>query len=379
MQLHRWPVQPCPPVVQDVIPDWPVWPEAEEANLKWDAQELQAYADPALGSEHTLEASCQAPVALHSWGNAFRPCPCGCRSKPFSLEGMKAQGLKGIGVPSQAQPGMRFLHPLEAGLLNSLPLTFRYSVQPRAALCLVGQLTAPLQAVWICASVAQTVAPCFGFSPPDPAQELSRFTSLLLQQRKDFWLLPSMLSGGVLALCDANGPRTEVASGPVTAGQLASAEAALLPPGFKVQVSLHGRVLPRTARLVFAPDGPEYQLSVQRKAAALDSDCLQATLGPIFLKNTDCSSAGRRARILLGVQRYPAQLRYHILLRPYTRPPLQTLPCGTALNFGSTHRSHLTAFAWCRLVPRTPFCNFLVRISSSHYLTNLFFPRALGF
>ena len=325
MQLHRWPVQPCPPVVQDVIPDWPVWPEAEEANLKWDAQELQAFADPALGSEHTLEASCQAPVALHSWGNAFRPCPCGCRSKPFSIEGMKAQGLKGIGVPSQAQPGMRFLHPLEAGLLNSLPLTFRYSVQPRAALCLVGQLTAPLQAVWICASVAQTVAPCFGSSPPDPAQELSRFTGLLLQQRKDFWLLPSMLFGGVLALCDANGPRTEVASGPVTAGQLASAEAALLPPGFKVQVSLHGRVLPRTARLVFAPDGPEYQLSVQRKAAALDSDCLRATLGPIFLKNTDCSSAGPSRPDLVGCTALP---------RPAPLPhPLEALRTATASDF----------------------------------------------
>ncbi|CAE7466734.1 unnamed protein product [Symbiodinium sp. CCMP2592] len=216
-QFGSWPVHSPSIVVQDVVPEWPVWPADEEVR--------------------TLTASGQAPAALHSWGNALRPCP---------------------------------------WFLNTLPPTFKLPVEPRAALCLIGQLTAPLQAVWVWASVTQATAPCFGLLPTDPALEIHRFKSLLLQQRQDFWLLPSMVSGGQLSLCDASGMRTEAATGPVTVRQLACAEATLLPPGFKVQISLHGRVLPRSARLAFAPAGPVYQLNVLKKAAALAGDTPRA-------------------------------------------------------------------------------------------------------
>ena len=89
-----------------------------------------------------------------------------------------------------------------------------------------------------------------------------------------------MLQGGLLSLRDDNGLRIESTPGPVRVQQLISAEAALQPPGFKVQVLLNGRVLPRSAKLSFAPHGPVYQLRLQRKAAALDFGSLPGPAGP---------------------------------------------------------------------------------------------------
>ncbi|CAE7194447.1 DHX57, partial [Symbiodinium microadriaticum] len=349
LQLQRWPALSPPLSVHDVIPEWPVWPAVDEADLKWSVQEVDAYNDPTLGSDsRVLAASGQAPVALHSWGNALRPCPCGCRSKPFSIEGLRAQGLKGIGVPSQNHTGMRFLHPQEAGFLNSLPPSIVYTVPPRAALCLVGQLTAPLQAVWVYATVLQTVAPCFGGTVTDPATELSRFKSQLLQQRQDHWLLPSMLSGGTLSLRDAAGLRTEAASGPVTVQQLICAETALLPPGFKLKVLLQGRTLPKSAKLAFAPHGPVYQLQVQRKTAASDHCCLPVTVAPAGSSGSTSYSAGLLPAHppALPVPDCPAPLSH----------PLEALRTATATDFAMWYGIHLwtgSSFAshGFRLVP----------------------------
>ena len=57
LQLHRWPVQSPPLAVQDIIPEWPVWPTMEEADLLWDPKEQQAFADPAFGPEPRILAA----------------------------------------------------------------------------------------------------------------------------------------------------------------------------------------------------------------------------------------------------------------------------------------------------------------------------------
>ena len=269
-QLRPWPALATPTKVQDVIPEWPAWPKAIEAALLWDAKERETIEDPAFASaSHVLVASDPAPPALHSWGCTFRPCPCGCRPYAISQACLKPEH-RGPGVPSTVVDGLRYLHPAEVGLLNSLPPLFHHHPDPRTALCLVGQLAAPLQALWIWAQVFSSIPPCFRLKPIDPLTELDKFKQLLLQQRQDHWLLPSMCAAGQLSLQDAHGQRYERASGPVTAGQLICAETAFLPPGFKVHVSVNGRVLPRSAHLAFQPEGPTYHLHVQRKAAALD-------------------------------------------------------------------------------------------------------------
>ena len=272
--------------VQDVIPVWPTWPTPVEAALLWDAKEQEAFAN--LSQEtRVLVASDQAPAALHCWGCALRPCPCGCRPKALSLNSLTKCGSSGASVPSGAFEGLRFLHPAEAGLLNTLLPSFNHHPDPRAALCLVGQLAAPLQALWIWSQVLSAAGPCFGLPLICPEAELRRYKQLLVQQRQDTWLLPSMCAGGQLSVQDVHGTRIETASGPLTAGQLLCAEAAFLPPGFKLQLLVGDRVLPRFAKLSFLPDGPTYQIQVKRKAAALEC----AATPPPSGADTSCGGA----------------------------------------------------------------------------------------
>ncbi|CAE7246184.1 unnamed protein product [Symbiodinium necroappetens] len=250
--------------VQDVIPVWPTWPTPVEAALLWDAKEQEAFAN--LSQEtRVLVASDQA----------------------LSLNSLTKCGSSGASVPSGAFEGLRFLHPAEAGLLNTLLPSFNHHPDPRAALCLVGQLAAPLQALWIWSQVLSAAGPCFGLPLICPEAELRRYKQLLVQQRQDTWLLPSMCAGGQLSVQDVHGTRIETASGPLTAGQLLCAEAAFLPPGFKLQLLVGDRVLPRFAKLSFLPDGPTYQIQVMRKAAALEC----AATPPPSGADTSCGGA----------------------------------------------------------------------------------------
>ncbi|CAE7670476.1 unnamed protein product [Symbiodinium sp. CCMP2592] len=243
LQLCSWPVLRPALTVQDVIPEWPVWPKATETALQWDSKEIEIIGEPKPDLEPLLLAATDpAPTALHSWGSAFRPCPCGCRPSALSQHSLCKSHFRGPGVPSGVVEGIRYLHPAEA--------------------------------LWVWAHVLSSTAPCFGAGPLDPLAELGKFKTLLLQQRQDNWLLPTMCNEGQLLLQDEQGQRLERAVGPITAGQLICAETALLPPGFKVQVLDNGRVLQRSAKLAFQPAGPSYYLLVQKKAAALDQQSL---------------------------------------------------------------------------------------------------------
>ena len=85
LQLSSWPLLPELRKVGDVTPVWPQWADEIEQALRWDDAEQQAFSDPDLGPTHrTLALTQQSPPALHSWGNVFRPCPCGCRPQPFA-------------------------------------------------------------------------------------------------------------------------------------------------------------------------------------------------------------------------------------------------------------------------------------------------------
>ena len=92
---------------------------------------------------------------------------------------------------------MRFPHPAEVGLLNTLPPRYHHLEEPRAALCLVGQLAAPLQALWVFGHVKKWSESCFlGSSATEPDSLLESYKAYLIQQRTDLWLTPSMLRSG---------------------------------------------------------------------------------------------------------------------------------------------------------------------------------------
>ena len=298
-ELRPWPANAVPTTVGDIIPEVPLWDVEAEEQLLWDAQERAAYANPAFGTEpRLLAASAQAPTALHSWGVALRPCPCKCRMHAFSKTSLLSRGLRGVGMPSQVLEGTRFPHPAEAGLLNSLPPAHKHISDARAALCLVGQLAAPLQALWVACQVQGWAADIFKAKPCDPLLELQVFKAKLCAQRTDLWRMRSHLNGGDIQIRDQDGVQIVKCTGPILASQLLNR---LRPfkQGFRGLLKVGDRVLPPFAVLHFLPDGPEYELALQRKRAAKSEELpVRDACLAIEPPSTDTLRAGSLATVV---------------------------------------------------------------------------------
>ena len=272
LQLSSWPEVRQAWQVQHVIPAWPVWPQETEIALQLDADEIAAFEDSSLGStDRMLLVTAQAPQALHSWGNVLRKCPCGCREQPPSIAHFKHCGMKGICVISQVTKERRHPHPLEVGLLNAMPPKHPLPADPRAALCLMGRVSSPLQAIWILAHLRAWEAKQHARAEICPGQEISRYQARLLQQRQDGWVTPHMLQGGRFSLSGPEGPCTVTMSSPLTVGELIEVERALLGPGYRIQILDNDRVLSASAWLHPQPAGPTYQLVISAKRARLQT------------------------------------------------------------------------------------------------------------
>ena len=268
--LDPWPSNGPSPVVQDVIPEWPLWTSEEEAALTWDTVEQEAYANPLFGTEpRLLDGAAKCPTALHSWGAALRGCPCGCRASGFSAIRLRQQGLRGIGVPSQETGLSRFLHPQEVGLLNAVSPAFVHHSEPRTGLCLAGQLASPLQSLWIFAQLRVWTSKTSLLAAPEPLHLLEAYKRELLQQRHDKWRLPSMCGAGEIQLHDLYGHRGVSCHGPVRVGQLLAAEGQFVEPGLKLQLWRADRQLSDDDFLHIRPGQNAYQLRLLRKKASL--------------------------------------------------------------------------------------------------------------
>ena len=269
LSLLPWPVVSPPVVIGDILPEWPTWPIEHEQELAWTALEQAMYQDERFGKEPRAFDQCQqAPTALHSWGSALRPCPCKCRASGFSRQSLEQRGLRGIGVFSAALQGFRFPHPAEVGFLNSLPPEFLHLKDMRAALCLVGQIAAPMQALWVYAQVRRWAEQVFiGNSSVDPSRLLQSYKDKLLRSRKDLWRVPSLEVPGLLWLRKEGVPCPVQIVQPVQVKELAAAELALEGPGHKAQVLDGARRLPPCAFL--QPNRPDcpYEVCIQAKKA----------------------------------------------------------------------------------------------------------------
>ena len=167
--------------IETVLPRWPSWPVAEEENLRWTEAEKCKYDDPDYGQDcRRLELTGVMPTALHSWGNALQACPCGCRKQSFSDDRLRSFGLRGFAIWSEIIHDLRFPHPREVDL-NTLPADIVLPDTPRDALCLVGQLAAPTQALWVLSQVQGWIQTSYdGFSATVPAVCIEQFKQRLL-------------------------------------------------------------------------------------------------------------------------------------------------------------------------------------------------------
>ena len=268
--LPCWPCSALFGTVGSIVKEWPLWPAEEERAIAWTDVEQQAFSSPEYGCTQRQLDCCQpAPTLVHSLGNALSACPCGCRVSAFSRLRLQSGGLRGFGIVSQKTGLLRHPHPREAGLLSTIPGDFIFPQDCRAALCLIGQVAAPLQALWVSVHL-QIAADCFfhKHSDFDPLRELVVFQEALLAQRDDSWLVPSLTRSGSVALVFDEGPSQIKVAGPTTVADFTRAQQVFVEAGSKIEVLQQGRVLPADAWLHHA-DEASYQVQILPKQAAL--------------------------------------------------------------------------------------------------------------
>ena len=191
--LLDWPMTPLFKTLGNLMPLNGIWNDLDEKHLEWDESERLVYSDPQFGKDvRVLKPTSKAATVLHSWGNVTRDCPCGCR-KALSRARLLEGGARGFGVSSAHSGKMRHLHPEEAALLCTVSLNFRFDMDPRAALCLLGQLAAPMQVLWLQAQLLRHLQQSFwGHSKLDPLQQVFDMQRALIDQHRKRWITADM-------------------------------------------------------------------------------------------------------------------------------------------------------------------------------------------
>lgn len=264
LSLQVWPQCPIYKTLGEILPFDAIWPLEQELELLWDQQEMNIYFDIAYGHDlRTLLPHHQAPTMLHSWANVLRACPCGCRLWPMSMQRLLQGGARGFGIMSALLSHMRHMHPEEGALLCTMPLNYHFTCSPRSALCLLGRIAAPLQVHWLQAQLMAHLQEHFWLHTElQSMMQVAQFKQALLLQRLQRWTLASMSSPRTLQLQMEDTITNVKVVTPMTAGELAHVETALIGSGHYVIVLLHGQRLPPWAQL---HEGVTYQLQVIMK------------------------------------------------------------------------------------------------------------------
>ena len=100
--------------------------ELAELTLSEDDMRVLVSIKPGFGSMY-LPLNGKCPTCLHSWGNQFGACPCGCRLA-FSASTLRDRGIYGVFVPTgqtivvdgETHPELRHPHPSEVGWANGV-------------------------------------------------------------------------------------------------------------------------------------------------------------------------------------------------------------------------------------------------------------------
>ena len=249
--LPKWPETDRFSCIADLFPFWGCWPEEEELDLRLDAQELAAFHTEAYGSDQRiLGLGDRAPTMLHSYGSALRPCPCGCRERAFALASLLRKGLRGCYVFSERDGAPRFLHPQEMGALLGFPATWEYVQPPRSALCLLGLVASPLQALWTYSCLRSAAE---GLDSPGTLtcalDALATFQRGLVDSFSQRWTSQPALPGLLCVHADLEPDRFITVWGSSTVADLIQAEQFACDPGVLLGLYLADVPLPATQRL----------------------------------------------------------------------------------------------------------------------------------
>ena len=208
--------------------------------------EMQKFADPRYGHDkRLLELSDIAPTFLHSYGSALTKCPCTCRQTSFSEASLLQKGLRGCFVISRLHGQPRYLHPMELFALHGVPLTVSHVPDLRAAVCLIGQLASPLQALWVF-SCLRSLA--HGHDANQRKQvamaDLIRVQRQLVKDHYYMWKQPDSIPRHISVLLPDGDTISILSAGLTTVAKLLRAETFNLARGEMMHLSDGTRILP---------------------------------------------------------------------------------------------------------------------------------------
>jgi len=276
LHLQVWPACSHCQCIGHVMPHDAIWPEEHERDLQWDQQEMAMYFDLEFGQDiRILMPQHKAPTMLHSWANVLRPCPCGCRMWPLSLQRLRAGGARGFGINSALLGPVRHLHPEEGALLCTVPLDFQFPPQVRTALCLLGQIAAPLQVLWIQSQLLAHLQEHYWVCPSiQPLEMLHNFKHAHLTQRAQRWKLASMSLPRTIQITLEDTTCSITLRAATTVAELERAESMMIGHGHYVVVKQYDQRLPPWCQL---HAHETYELQIMQKRQARPSSSIWPT------------------------------------------------------------------------------------------------------
>ena len=269
--LIEWPCHPSHPTVEHVFPHWGLWDAQVEDELALSVEEYADFMNPAYGKDNrVLMAHQKCQTVLHSYANTHCACPCGCRDSGFSRNSLALHGLRGMFVKSLRTGQPRYLHPHELAALLTIPFSMQHLCPVRSALCLLGQVAAPLQCLWAYLHLLSCASTCFpSLKFLDPVEVLARYKREIITQLHVGFPFGRPLPMRDFVLFRHDGaPFHLLSCGSYTIGQLLQADSITLHWGQVASVtSTSGTRLPLTEPLSL--EGGELVVVVNQKNQVL--------------------------------------------------------------------------------------------------------------
>eukprot|EP00438_Fugacium_kawagutii_P027560 Skav207079 [mRNA] locus=scaffold1909:520327:525366:+ [translate_table: standard] len=187
--LPPLPINPMHPSFGDLLPELPLWPAEEVAQLRLDQYETRKFHGFGGLGRNLIRQDKPVPTALHGWANQLTGCPCQCRSHPMSEHRLDAKGLFGallviegsFWIDHQDLPATRHIHPWELALVNGVNPNQQWMPHLRFSICGLGQMASPVQACWVAGHYQQGVAYILGTHVKSPQHMLWDHIQSVLQ------------------------------------------------------------------------------------------------------------------------------------------------------------------------------------------------------
>ena len=249
--LPKWPETSQFNAISNLFPFWGCWSESDEQDLRLRQCELDAFHNVSYGNDQRLlSMEDRAPTLLHSYGSPLDPCPCGCRPMGFHTSSLLRKGLRGCYILSELDGAPRYLHPQEMGALLGFPADTHYIQPPRSALCLLGLVASPLQALWTYSalrSAALALTPTDAYAVALTA--LQKFQHDLITGHMARWMSQPALPGELCVHVDDEPDIRLRVWGSTTVADLIQAEQYACPSGSLLGLCLGDLPLSAATRL----------------------------------------------------------------------------------------------------------------------------------